>query len=315
MDKLERILVIFTDSRKVVSLWGVIVAMMLSACYHTDSEVWDGADMPKTTNSLIYQYTMAQTLQYADMLLLTYQLKEYLRQTDENACDSVNALYFRNVRIDEQKDVLSGKPYYQLTTYWPIQTQYQMTIYDQADGTTRIEAVSRSAKGETAHNLTVDATTPERWTMTVNSSLPMEDYLMSHAFSVKSEKDKVAEFTAEWSDSAENGLAFKMTGKAAMESVAEPRLYVSYEILRPFTMYFMSDSPLYPTRYLYEEYGILCQGSYHLAYPSDGHITMKVLDSISGRPETYERDNIIRSKIDWNALYTPVPGLGPTPSK
>ena len=285
---------IFNDmiiKRILIALAGIYGALAMSSCYHIHDDEWEGMNMPQTTNKLIYHYTMTQTLQYADMLLLTYQLKEYLRQTDEDARDSVNALYFRNVRIDEQKDVLSGKSYYELSTYWPIQTQYRMTIYEQADGTTRIEAVAQSVNGEMAHNLTVDATNDERWNVKVNSSEPANEwYMTSQAFTLKSDKEAV--FTAEWSDSAKDGLSFKMSGKAAMESVAEPRLYISYDILKPFTMYFISESPLYPTRYLYEELGILRQGAHHLAYPSGGHIKMEVFDPISDRTETYERDNM-----------------------
>ena len=269
-----------------------VAVMSMSSCYHTHEDEWENMGIPKTTNELIYFYTMTHTLQYADILLLTYQLKEYLRQTDEEARDSVNMLYFSNVRIDEQKDVLSGKSYHELTTYWPIQTQYRMTVFEQADGITNIEAMSQTAIGETAHNLTVEVLDPERWKITVNFSLPKENCLISQAFSVKSDKEKETVFIAEWHDTRQDGLSFQLSGKGAMESVAEPRLYISYDIEKAFTIYFKSDSPLYPTRDLYETYGMLLQDDYHLAYPSGGRIKMVVFDPISGKTETYVRDNL-----------------------
>ena len=269
-----------------------VAVMSMSSCYHTHEDEWENMGIPKTTNELIYYYTMTHTLQYADILLLTYQLKEYLRQTNEEARDSVNMLYFSNVRIDEQKDVLSGKPYHELTTYWPIQAQYRMTVFEQADGITNIEAMSQTALRETAHNLTVEVLDPERWKITVNFSLPKENCLISQAFSVKSDKEKETVFIAEWHDTRQDGLSFQLSGKGAMESVAEPRLYISYDIEKAFTIYFKSDSPLYPTRDLYETYGMLLQDDYHLAYPSGGRIKMVVFDPISGKTETYVRDNL-----------------------
>ena len=285
--------------RKTLCLWGIIATTFLSSCVYINDEKWEDVGLPRMSSSeLIEHYVMSQTLQYADILMLTYQLNEYLRQPVLDARDSVSSLYFNHVHVEEQKDMLSGKTYYDLTTNGLFQMQYQMSIFAQDDSTIRIEATARSSKGATSHDLTIDATDHQRWTVKVNLSYPDNKsyhYNLDHAFAVRSDNGKEALFTVEWNDSPTNGLSFKITGKAAMESVAEPRLYISYDIEKPVTMYYISDNALYPAPYINEESGHLKRDIYRLAYPVDGRITMEVLDPISGKTTKYVRDNLYYS--------------------
>lgn len=278
--------------RKTLCLWGIIATTVLSSCVYINDEKWEDVGLPRMSSSeLIEHYVMSQTLQYADILMLTYQLNEYLRH-------SVNSLNFSHMYVEEKKDMLSGKTYYDLSTIGPFQMRYQMSISEQDDGTIRIEATAQSVKGATRHDLTIDATDRQRWTVKVNLSYPDNKsyhYNLDHAFAVRSDNGKEALFTVEWNDSPTNGLSFKMTGKAAMESVAEPRLYISYDIEKPVTMYYMPDNALYPAPYINEESGHMKRNVYRLVYPVGGRITMEVLDPISGKTTKYVRDNLYYS--------------------
>lgn len=282
---------------KKATLLSIVMLTLLSSCYHIDREEWECGGDPTDTRDLVYRYAMIPTMQYADMILLTYQLKEYVRQTSEEKRDSVNALYFREVQIEELQDVQNNRTYYKMSTHWAIQTQYQLTVYDTDDGVTHIDGMARSDTSHTQHQLTLSQSGNGEWNVDVILTRPAD---MNHAspFAFLLDSDITRHATTYhiiWHDSPTEGLTFEMTGSASMVSVREPRLTIQYEMSQPFTMYFMSDSPYYPTRQLFGFIGKNRENSYHLTYPMLGRIEMLATDGISGRESKY----VVEEEVYW----------------
>lgn len=263
----------------------------LSSCYYDE----EGNTAPKieTSRELIHYYVMEPTMLYADILTLSYQLKEYLRQPDQAKRDSVSALYFAHVRFKTAKDPMSGQEYYELLPLRDLERPFLLTVYDADQSEMHADVVLSDAYDLSMHHITLTDTETQEWTLTENSSFIMSmGTAPHHTFMVGPyrEDEPRPTFHAVWTDSRDLGLYCQLTGHAELQSTASPKLIISYTIERPISLYFVYDGPFHPIHYYYGLLEVSPMYAPHQVYPSGGILKMTATDELENRSTTYTWD-------------------------
>ena len=232
----------------------LFAAAVLSSCWTE----YDGDTPPRKTQPgySAYYYAHQVLCQYTDLLSFVYQFNQYLSQTTTAKRDSVDNLYFRNVKISSEK---SGT-----TDYWRLramgqydnESYYSNEMYDISifhSGTTLNEAnhsweiTAVAAADSTLYHFTVKSMGNNRWEVSENESY--SKYAMYYNKANPSSNlgywnyntlltCSNKQWTVQWSQDASNP-SFTVSGTGHIESsVATPKFILDYDILTPLNVNF-----------------------------------------------------------------------------
>ncbi len=109
-----------------------MASLLLASCYNDDYET--GTDKTKA-GKIAYDYTKAAITPFMDILTLTYKFNRYIGQENLDGRDSVDLLYFPNVKVNRTQDGPEKATVYLLRTF--------RSGYNRADYTVAIHNTDR----------------------------------------------------------------------------------------------------------------------------------------------------------------------------
>jgi hypothetical protein len=192
----------------------------------------NGDDPNRKTNSgyVAFDYTCNAFRNYAPVLREIYRFNEYFKQPTPARRDSVDKLYFRNVKIfyDEQTDLWTLRPtqnYY--TDFSAISIQTNGQTLDETGALWSISAdITESYYYEMPFTFDVESKGDQVW------HIPQHDNACDGTF----------DYTAAWEIRFKDGeKSFAIKGNGTLLSIKSPKLKLEYVTTEPLEISANSD--------------------------------------------------------------------------
>ncbi|MBR1463575.1 MAG: hypothetical protein IJ604_09425 [Prevotella sp.] len=257
---------------------------------------------PEThSGKLAYDYVKENVNKHTDVLALIYHFNKYIQQESIEGRDSVDNLYFRNVKIAKEKNPTDGSVRYVMRSmpahshvpeYAVVVNEHEAThpLIHEGD----VWDVQASAYSHGADTLFCDfhivVSAENQWSVQSNS---MPKYLFDHAattqdfsYSGSAYSDSFTCRNKEWTVKWDDGgyfTHFEITAAGHLESLGEPKMTMEYRTGEPMNAYYVdNDYSVEPQAYLY---GLVLweRKQYpYLTFWNSGTLDISIDDTISG---------------------------------
>ena len=220
----------------------MVTATLLAGC-HWEEEDYDQWHKTKAGRTA-YLYMETNMKSLTNIIAYTQMFRQYIRQTTVEGRDSVNALYFRNIKILRERDLQHNQFFYNMLVKNEYgQNLYIISFFNTSSTDWKIDAAVSSGDGKLYYHLQVKDVDSNQWTIEKSWSDAKESTVVksdsTDATNVCNRLSRKAFFmknkplTVTWS-SYSDYPHFALKGEGELESCATPQLKLLYSITQPF---------------------------------------------------------------------------------
>lgn len=220
----------------------MVTATLLAGCQweEEDYDQWHKTKAGRT--AYLYMETNMKSL--TNIVAYTKMFRQYIRQTTVEGRDSVNALYFRNIKILRERDLQHNQFFYNMLVKNEYgQILYIISFFNTSSTDWKIDAAVSSGDGKLYYHLQVKDVDANQWTIEKSWSDAKESTVVksdsTDATNVCNRLSRTAfimknkPLTVTWS-SYSDYPHFALKGEGELESCATPQLKLLYSITQPF---------------------------------------------------------------------------------
>ncbi|MDD7258354.1 MAG: hypothetical protein PUH24_08850 [Prevotellaceae bacterium] len=227
-----------------------MASLLLASCYNDDYET--GTDKTKA-GKIAYDYTKAAITPFMDILTLTYKFNRYIGQENLDGRDSVDLLYFPNVKVNRTQDGPEKATVYLLRTFRSgyNRADYTVAIHntdrhrtlDGKGATWKIHAFSEIYGDSMVYEMSIVSCGQDKWQVTQSHCAPwhmnrkvsresaQKIYGYRHFFFCQNNH-----WTVEWEQPSPHSLACQVKVSGEMESVKSPKMRMRFKTIKPLKM-------------------------------------------------------------------------------
>lgn len=220
----------------------MVTATLLAGC-HWEEEDYDQWHKTKAGRTA-YLYMETNMKRLTNIIAYTQMFRQYIRQTTVEGRDSVNALYFRNIKILRERDLQHNQFFYNMLVKNEYgQNLYIISFFNTSSTDWKIDAAVSSGDGKLYYHLQVKDVDSNQWTIekswsdakesTVVKSDSTDESNACNRLSRKAFFMKNKPLTVTWSRYSIYPH-FALKGEGELESCATPQLKLLYSITQPF---------------------------------------------------------------------------------